>query len=63
MLVDNTTLSEVIKVEDLLDNNFFGNTQTNVDRVMRFAEDEGIKYTPRQSRMMVMFQISYWEYG
>ena len=42
MFMDDTTIAEVINVNDHLDGNPIGNTQINVDKVVRFANDEGM---------------------
>ena len=39
MFMDDTTLSLLI-ISNQLDSNFFGNTQANVNRILRFAENE-----------------------
>ena len=54
MLMDKTTLSEVINVSEQLEGYFFGNTQANVDIVMRFAENEGMELNCKNCMKMII---------
>ena len=54
MFVGDTTLSEVISVGDQLGCNFFGTIQANVDRMVGFLEDEGMKLNCKMCMEMII---------
>ena len=54
MFMDDTTLSEVINVSYHLDGNPNGNTQINVDKVGKFANDEGMELNCKKCMEMII---------
>jgi hypothetical protein len=54
MFMDDTTLSEVINVSDHLDDNYIGNTQINVDKMVQFAKNEGMELNCKTCMEMII---------